>query len=146
MGLFHKKTAEEIEAKRAEKEANKGKYKKIFAASRDRWVGPPPPAREEVERTKFTPDSAVAFMPVKHVFRMGRKNVALMGTVQKGSIAVGDTVLIAEDFGAIDKSVVTSINQLGSSFDYAPEGAMVQVTLDAPNINVRKGDILFKTK
>lgn len=144
MGLFRKKTAEEIEARQAEKEANRERYKRIFNNNRERWVGPKPEPRGEVELVKFTLPTSSAHMFVKHKYSMGRSPVVVTGTVANGVFYVGDTIYVWDGFSAVDKTVVTEIRQMKQSFDSAPTGAMVQIVLDARNVNVRKGDILFK--
>ncbi len=144
MGLFHKKTEEEIAAKRAEKEADKGRMKRIYREQQERFRGPEPAPRPEVEPLKFSLPTSAAHMLVKRVFRMGRKDVVVTGTVARGSLRVGDEVFVWDGFSTTDKARIVSIGQFSRTFDEAPEGAMVQVTLDAANVFVRKGDILFR--
>lgn len=99
--------------------------------------------REPVESFRFNSDTALAVMTVRKAYSMGSKNRVAIGTVTKGTLLVGDEIYIASNYAVIDKCKIEAISQFGRRFDSAPEGSMVQLTFDAPNVNITKGNIVF---
>ena len=93
---------------------------------------------------KFVEEEASAIMSVRRVYRMGGTDMVVVCKVKKGLFLVGDRVYVASSYGVEDVCSIKGIAQFDRYFDGAPAGTRVQVTLDAPNVNVRRGDSLFR--
>ena len=143
MPLFHRLTPDEKAEEKERRAALREKAREQVNSKFERFVKPAPPDRERLEPMKLSESFALAVMPVKHAFRMGRKNKVVTGTVTKGLFTVGDEIYVSSGCEAIDKCVIVDIAQFNKHFKYAHEGCMVQMTLDAPNVNVVKGDVLM---
>lgn len=144
MALFRKKTEEEISEAKVKKEAHRAE---IEAKVEARFPGIKKPVkplpREEIESKKFVEKDAAVVVRVTHVYKIGGKNLTVSGQVTKGTLLLEDEVYVASDFMTIDKSVVTDIAQFNKHYKAAAEGSLIQITLDAPNVNVARGDVLF---
>jgi len=136
MGLFKRaKLSEE------EKAARKAVYHKDYHRV---TLYPDRPERPPGSGEEYSSREAESVARVAHIFSVWFQNKSVVAVMEKGELAVGDTVDILRDSIVEDTATITQIAQFDKKFDVAPEGARVQITFDAGDVRVRKGDLLCR--
>ena len=104
------------------------------------------PSNDSYERMGQTVSGGEFLMEVEDVFTITGRGTIVTGRIERGSVDVGDNIILTSKGGNADKMVtVTGIEQFRKTLMHAVAGENVGILLNGiTRADVAKGDVLHK--